>query len=255
MPLDPLLIEMLACPEDKGPLLWFEDEDLLYNPRLQRGYKVRRRDPGHADRRVGRRRRRRARPADGQVRGRRGPGDRPPGRPVRGVTGPRHRGRPVGVAPRHRHALDVVGHGRPPRAAGRRPSAAARVVELPDGDRDAIAVLGGRHGRRRPCWPPAAADACPRRAGRGRQVLRARPPGSAPGTLVFAVSCSGDTEETLATAEAAFASGASVVVVAGGGQLTRMADERGAPRVAVPASIPQPRAAIGAMAVPAARPV
>jgi uncharacterized protein len=40
MPLDPLLIEMLACPEDKGPLLWFEDEDLLYNPRLHRVYKV-----------------------------------------------------------------------------------------------------------------------------------------------------------------------------------------------------------------------
>ena len=69
-------------------------------------------------------------------------------------------------------------------------------------------------------------------------------------TLVFAVSCSGDTEETLATAEAAFASGASVVAVAGGGQLARMADEQGAPRVAVPASIPQPRAAIGAMAGP-----
>ncbi len=40
MPLDPLLIEMLACPEDKGPLLWFEDEDLLYNPRLHRAYRV-----------------------------------------------------------------------------------------------------------------------------------------------------------------------------------------------------------------------
>jgi uncharacterized protein YbaR (Trm112 family) len=40
MPLDPLLIELLACPEDKGPLLYFEDEDLLYNPRLKRGYKI-----------------------------------------------------------------------------------------------------------------------------------------------------------------------------------------------------------------------
>jgi uncharacterized protein YbaR (Trm112 family) len=40
MPLDPLLIEILACPQDKGPLLWFEDEDLLYNPRLHRAYKV-----------------------------------------------------------------------------------------------------------------------------------------------------------------------------------------------------------------------
>ena len=41
MPLDPLLIEVLACPEDKGPLLYFEDEDLLYNPRLHRAYEVR----------------------------------------------------------------------------------------------------------------------------------------------------------------------------------------------------------------------
>lgn len=41
MPLDPLLIEVLACPIDKGPLLWFEDEDLLYNPRLHKSYAVR----------------------------------------------------------------------------------------------------------------------------------------------------------------------------------------------------------------------
>jgi uncharacterized protein YbaR (Trm112 family) len=40
VPLDPLLIELLACPVDKGPLLWFEDEDLLYNPRLRRAYRV-----------------------------------------------------------------------------------------------------------------------------------------------------------------------------------------------------------------------
>lgn len=41
MPLDPLLIEVLACPVDKQPLLWFEDEDLLYNPRLHKSYQVR----------------------------------------------------------------------------------------------------------------------------------------------------------------------------------------------------------------------
>ncbi len=41
MTLDPLLIEVLACPEDKGPLLYFADEDRLYNPRLQRSYEVR----------------------------------------------------------------------------------------------------------------------------------------------------------------------------------------------------------------------
>jgi uncharacterized protein YbaR (Trm112 family) len=38
--LDPKLLEILACPEDKGPLLYFEDEHALYNPRLQRRYRV-----------------------------------------------------------------------------------------------------------------------------------------------------------------------------------------------------------------------
>jgi uncharacterized protein len=41
MPLDSLLIRVLACPEDKGPLLYFADEDRLYNPRLHRSYPVR----------------------------------------------------------------------------------------------------------------------------------------------------------------------------------------------------------------------
>ena len=41
MALDPQLLEILACPEDKGPLLYFEDESLLYNPRLQRRYRDR----------------------------------------------------------------------------------------------------------------------------------------------------------------------------------------------------------------------
>jgi uncharacterized protein YbaR (Trm112 family) len=41
MALDPLLIEVLACPQDKGPLLYFEDEDTLYNPRLRRSYPIR----------------------------------------------------------------------------------------------------------------------------------------------------------------------------------------------------------------------
>ena len=40
MALDPQLLEILACPEDKGPLLYFEDEDALYNPRLKRRYDV-----------------------------------------------------------------------------------------------------------------------------------------------------------------------------------------------------------------------
>lgn len=41
MALDIELLEILACPEDKGPLLYFDDEDCLYNPRLKRRYEVR----------------------------------------------------------------------------------------------------------------------------------------------------------------------------------------------------------------------
>lgn len=41
MALDPKLLEILACPKDKGPLLYFADEDALYNPRLQMRYAVR----------------------------------------------------------------------------------------------------------------------------------------------------------------------------------------------------------------------
>ena len=40
MALDPQLLEILACPEDKGPLLYFQDEDCLYNPRLKRKYAI-----------------------------------------------------------------------------------------------------------------------------------------------------------------------------------------------------------------------
>jgi uncharacterized protein YbaR (Trm112 family) len=40
MPLNPDLLEILACPEDKGPLLYFADEESLYNPRLRRRYRI-----------------------------------------------------------------------------------------------------------------------------------------------------------------------------------------------------------------------
>ena len=40
MALDAKLLEILACPEDKGPLLYFEDEACLYNPRLKRRYAI-----------------------------------------------------------------------------------------------------------------------------------------------------------------------------------------------------------------------
>ena len=41
MALDPQLLDILVCPEDKEGLLYFEDEDVLYNPRLRRSYAVR----------------------------------------------------------------------------------------------------------------------------------------------------------------------------------------------------------------------
>ncbi len=40
MTLDPKLLEILACPEDKGPLLYFDDENFLYNDRLHRRYLI-----------------------------------------------------------------------------------------------------------------------------------------------------------------------------------------------------------------------
>jgi uncharacterized protein YbaR (Trm112 family) len=41
MSLDSALLAILACPEDKGPLYYIEDEDVLYNPRLRRTYQIR----------------------------------------------------------------------------------------------------------------------------------------------------------------------------------------------------------------------
>lgn len=41
MSLDPQLLEILACPEDKGPLYYLADESVLYNARLKRRYVVR----------------------------------------------------------------------------------------------------------------------------------------------------------------------------------------------------------------------
>ena len=40
MALAPALLAVLACPQDKGPLLYFVDEGFLYNPRLKRKYPI-----------------------------------------------------------------------------------------------------------------------------------------------------------------------------------------------------------------------
>ncbi len=39
MALDPTLLSILACPQDKGPLLLVGNE-VLYNPRLRRAYPI-----------------------------------------------------------------------------------------------------------------------------------------------------------------------------------------------------------------------
>lgn len=70
------------------------------------------------------------------------------------------------------------------------------------------------------------------------------------GSLVFAMSFSGNTEETLEAAAGAYEAGASLILVTGGGELARLAGEWDVPVVPVPTGIPQPRAALGAMAVP-----
>lgn len=71
-----------------------------------------------------------------------------------------------------------------------------------------------------------------------------------PGTLVVAISFSGNTEETLAALGGAVEAGAKVVVMASGGKLAALARDIGAPLVPVDGSIPMPRAGIGAVSVP-----
>jgi glucose/mannose-6-phosphate isomerase len=70
------------------------------------------------------------------------------------------------------------------------------------------------------------------------------------GSLVFAVSASGETEETLQAASDAAAAGATMILISGGGRLSELGQTWNAPVVAVPPGIPQPRAALGAMAIP-----
>jgi len=40
MNIDRNLLDILACPEDKGPLFYIESENILFNPRLKRSYAV-----------------------------------------------------------------------------------------------------------------------------------------------------------------------------------------------------------------------
>ena len=70
-----------------------------------------------------------------------------------------------------------------------------------------------------------------------------------PGTLCFAVSYSGNTEETLEAAQAAVESGAQLVALSTGGALAELAGSIGAPHLLLP-DIPMPRAGVGAVSIP-----
>ncbi|HEU5004197.1 MAG TPA: bifunctional phosphoglucose/phosphomannose isomerase [Actinomycetota bacterium] len=71
-----------------------------------------------------------------------------------------------------------------------------------------------------------------------------------PGTLVFAVSYSGDTEETLAGFDTAQARGARIVAITSGGTLAARARAGGHTVVSVPGGL-MPRAALGYVGMPA----
>ncbi len=70
-------------------------------------------------------------------------------------------------------------------------------------------------------------------------------------SLVFAVSYSGNTEETLECAEQAVERGARLVGVTSGGALRALAEEKGFPAFTIPGGM-QPRASLGYLFVPVA---
>jgi glucose/mannose-6-phosphate isomerase len=69
-------------------------------------------------------------------------------------------------------------------------------------------------------------------------------------SLVFAISFSGETEETIQVATEAALQGARMVVISQGGELTRLAGGWGAPVIPVPLELTAARSALGAMALP-----
>jgi glucose/mannose-6-phosphate isomerase len=69
------------------------------------------------------------------------------------------------------------------------------------------------------------------------------------GTLCFAISYSGNTEETVEAAQAAAVAGAQMVVLSTGGELADLARGWGAVHVGLP-ECPMPRAGIGSVSIP-----
>jgi glucose/mannose-6-phosphate isomerase len=69
-------------------------------------------------------------------------------------------------------------------------------------------------------------------------------------TLAFALSYSGDTEETVEMARGALAAGATLVAISSGGALAQLAEESGSLHVSCPDDILMPRLALGALVAP-----
>lgn len=69
------------------------------------------------------------------------------------------------------------------------------------------------------------------------------------GTLCFAISYSGNTEETLEAAQAAAVAGARMVVLSSGGELGALARAWDAPHIVLP-ECPMPRAGVGSVSIP-----
>ncbi|MHB8466676.1 MAG: SIS domain-containing protein [Acidimicrobiales bacterium] len=124
---------------------------------------------------------------------------------------------------------------------------AARSIALggADGLRAIVALGMGGSGIGNDVLAAVAAPACPLPIVVGKDYEL--PAFVGPETLVFSCSFSGNTEETLTATAAAVARGARVVAVTSGGALAEMVSSAGGSVVPVPADIPHPRAAIGAM--------
>ena len=231
MALDPLLLEVLACPEDKGPLLYFEDEDRLYNPRLHRSYEVRDGipvmlvdeattvDDAEHERLMAKAEGRRASRSTAE-RGQ---------RPMTDVAGP------AGV-------LDTLGMfevtaGLPEQVAAA-VGAAHGLDGLPEREYvENVVVLGmGGSGLAGDVMVAVAGPFVPVPI----TVVKSYdlPDFVGRGSLVFAISFSGNTEETVEAAGEAANAGASLVAVTAGGELGRLAEEWGAPVVPVPTDHP-----------------
>jgi glucose/mannose-6-phosphate isomerase len=69
-------------------------------------------------------------------------------------------------------------------------------------------------------------------------------------TLAFALSYSGDTEETLEMARGAFSSGAHLITVSRGGTLAEFAQQRDLLHIDCPIDVAMPRLALGALLAP-----